>query len=396
VNFELAAFATNSDVVPPFRAVASHLLSAGQVERKRIRRWFSIANVTEILMTRPFQQMGFKVAAGFTRRLGTGLRAGVGVLKLLELESRSGSAKHQWKMQKVVKKVSQGELLAEALSGSDGYFPTLLVQMVQIGESAGRLERTLLMLADFYDHRVQIRRDFLQGIAWPMIQLFAAIMVIGLVIWIQGVLAGPAGPSFDASGLGLSGTSGLLIYFGCVSLIAVAISAVIIAVRMNFMGVHQLVPYAYKLPVAGPAIQTISLSRICWTLSLTLDSGLDAMRSIRMSLASAGSKHYEAGAVRAEQAIRDGATLTGALTAANVFPEEFIHAIEVAEVSGTDAESLERLAAYYDERAKMAMRVLNGVLTGVIWMAVTLLLVFFIIRMGMQIMGVYDEAAAPI
>ena len=347
-------------------------------------------------MAKMFREMTLKKAAGFTRRMGMGLRSGIGILKLLEIESRAGSEKHRWRVQHVAKRISDGETFTKALALEDGYFPPLVVQMVHIGESSGRIERTLLMLADHMDHRLQVRRAFLQGISWPLIQLFAAVLIIGLVIWIQGVLAPPSGPAFDASGLGLSGTNGLMIYSGVVLLITAVIVGIILAIRGNVLGVHRLIPYSYRLPSVGPALQTISLSRICWTLSLTLDSGLDPIRSVRMSLNSAGSEHYKAGADRAEQAIIDGATMTGALTAAKVFPDEFLHAMEVAEVSGTDAESLEKLAAYYDERAKMAMKVLSGVMTGVIWLGVTLMLVFVIMRMALKIFGIYDDALKEI
>jgi type II secretory pathway component PulF len=311
---------------------------------------------------------------------------------MLESETKMGSPQHRFQIGNIHKRVTKGELLTKSLELSDGYIPPLMRQMFHIGESTGNLERTLLMLADHYDHRLETRRTFLKGISSPLLQLVAAILVIGLVIWIQGILAGPGGPTFDASGLGLSGNRGLLIYFGTVFSIGLVIGGVVLAVRENVGGVHRLIPYAYRLPIIGSAIQTISLSRICWTLSLTLGAGLDAIRSIRMSLASAGSNHYVAGADRAETAIRNGATLTGALTAADVFPHDFLQTMEAAELSGTDAESLEHLAADYDQRAKIAIRVITGAMAGTIWLGVLLFIAFMIVRMFMNYINLLSSA----
>ncbi len=202
-------------------------------------------------MSSLFRGIGLSAIAGLSRRLGTGLHAGVGVLKLVDTEASYGSTKHKWRMSQVGKALRNGEPFAKALAAAQGYFPTLFIQMVHVGETSGRLERTLLMLAEHYEHRIKMRRLLLTGLAWPMIQLIGAIMVIGLVIWIQGVLAGPSGPSFDASGVGLSGTSGLVIYFGVVFSVAAIVIAAIVAVRENFMNVHRLIPYSYGCQCLG-------------------------------------------------------------------------------------------------------------------------------------------------
>ncbi len=344
-------------------------------------------------MAKFLRQMSLSAAASFARRLGTGLHSGVGIMRLLEVEMKYGSQKHQFRVGQVYQKVKKGESLSNAMLAAEGYFPQLLVQMIHVGETTGRLERTILEVARLLEHRIKLRRIFIGGILWPMIQLTLGILVVGGLIWLQGILAPTAsGPAFDALGLGLYGNRGAAIYFSFVGCVAVLIGTVIYAVVTNAFGLSRLIPYAYKIPVVGPALQTISLSRICWTLSLTLDAGLDVIRSVRLALASAGSAHYEAGGERAEQAIRNGASLTGAFAAADVFPREFLEAMETAELSGTDAESLSRLASNYDDRAKMALGVLVGVSTAAIWVMVAGLLVFVIMRIALQYIGMLNSA----
>ena len=118
--------------------------------------------------------MSLKLAAAFCRRIGIGFRAGVGIVKLLESEQKFGNTRHRELMGEVAAKVSDGTPLAKAMIEQGKYFPPMLIQMVHIGEATGRLERTLLELADHYDHRLQMRRDFLSAITWPLIQLVAA------------------------------------------------------------------------------------------------------------------------------------------------------------------------------------------------------------------------------
>src|SRR5690606_24245652 len=108
---------------------------------------------------------------------------------------------------------------------------------------------------------VKLRRDFLRRIAWPMLQLFLAINVIGLLIYLLGVLTPPTGGEmFDPTGFGLRGASGVAKYYGYVLLIAAIIGGAIVAFHKNFAGIHNLIPLLYRIPVAGAALQTITLS----------------------------------------------------------------------------------------------------------------------------------------
>lgn len=330
------------------------------------------------------KRMGLSAAAGFCRRMETGFRAGVDLLKLCERESQHGSKLHREAMQSVTAQLRDGTPMARAMIDvpNPKYFMPLMIQMVHIGETTGRLERTLKELADHYEHRIAMRRMFLQGIAWPTLQLVGGIMVIGLSILITQML----GSDFNAVGVTMPQ------YIMLVTLFFGTIAAIVAAIKLNAFGCHRLFALIYRVPKAGEALQTIALSRICWTLSLALDSGMDAMRSVKMALQSTQNDHFASQAETAVATIKAGGTLTESFASTGVFPSEFLHFVEVAELSGTDAESLGNLANIYDQRAKTATRVLVGVLTGVIWASVVILLVAIILKMAMSVMGVYDDA----
>lgn len=340
-----------------------------------------------------FQRMGLANAANFCRRLGTGFRAGADLVTLLRAESGHGPARQRDAMRQVAEQVAGGDQLGDAMEMRRKFFPRLLISMTRVGEATGRLERTLLTLADHYDHQLQLRRAFLTSIAWPVLQFVMAIGVLSLLIWILGVLSPPTGGEMtDILGFGLRGTRGVLIFWGYLALIFSVFAAVVAAFRYNLGGVQNLIPLLYRVPVAGPALQTITLSRLAWTLSLALDAGLDPIRSISLALDSTDSDYYRSGAEDAEAAIRRGATLAGALQATDLFPDDFLTRIEIGELSGTDAEAIDQLAREYDERAKLAMKTLAGLASTVIWVSVIVMLIFLIFRMLFNVMGMYDRA----
>lgn len=330
----------------------------------------------------------------FSRRVGTAFRAGVDIVSLCRAEARHGSGRHQQVMSEVADAVANGSALADAMQQAGGnYFPRLLLSMVHVGEQTGRLEQTLLQMAEHYRNQLSLRRLFLLGIAWPAVQLIAAVFVIGLLIWLIGTLQ-PAGGGemFDPTGFGLRGTGGVVVYFAWVALIFGALALVYVAVRNNWFNLHAAVPLSYLIPKVGPAIQTITLARFCWTLSLALDSGLDPMRSVSLALDSTGSDYYRGESKTAATAIQEGRTLGEALARTQLFPSDFLNSLEVAEISGTDAESLASLAAAYEERAKIAVRTLTGLATAAIWVLVAVALVTMILRMAFRLFGAMREA----
>ncbi len=325
------------------------------------------------------------------------MRAGMELLRFLEMESRQGSPRQRSAMMRLHDGAKDGELLSFLMETQKPFFPPLLVAMTRVGEATGRMDRTLLALADHYDHRVAMRRSFVQSIAWPGLQLLGGILVISLLIYLLGVLT-PAGGGemFDPLGFGLKGGSGVLVFWAYIAAIIGVIVAVIWAYQRNLGGVQNIIPLVYMIPVAGPAIQTIAIARFAWTLSLCLDSGLDPIQSIRLALDSTDNDFYRSAADGTEASIRSGMSLAETLRHTSLFPEDFVTSVDVAEMSGTDAESIDTLAKEYDTRAKIAIKTLAGVATGLIWLTVIGALIFLILRMAMNISGVYSEALKPI
>src|SRR5262249_41882512 len=79
--------------------------------------------------------------------------------------------------------VGHGDSLTHALLGSRQLFPPLFLEMVEVGEQTGTLGRVFHRLSDHYRHQVQLQRSFVKAITWPMLELAAAIFIIGGGSW---------------------------------------------------------------------------------------------------------------------------------------------------------------------------------------------------------------------
>jgi type II secretory pathway component PulF len=325
--------------------------------------------------------------------MALGLRSDVSILKVLETEARQGSARHREVMSTVLQMTRQGESLAKAFEAVAPYFPRLLIQMVAAGETSGGIDRILEFMSRYYQELRLARRQFLAQITWPLIQLGLAIAVLCLMIALRGFLSrGPAEYQYDSLGLGLSGGRGVAIFLSWILVAVLLIGGAMIAIGKNWMNCHRyLIPLVLPIPVIGSVFSNAAMARMSMTLSMLLNAGVDALRSVRESFLSTGNDYYIQGMDIALQNVQRGQSLATSLSEAKVFPEEFIHGVEVGELSGNETESLEYLAAEYGRRAKTSLTQLSVLVSTGIWIMIAAMIIFFIIRMTMQYVNMLNS-----
>ncbi|QDT07623.1 Putative type II secretion system protein F [Rubripirellula lacrimiformis] len=343
------------------------------------------------------KRLKLTTASKFCHRFGTGLKAGADMIRLLESEASHGAPNERQAMRLLAEGARRGDHLSSVMDQNSAYFPRLMAAMTRVGEATGRLERTLLALSEHFQRQISTRRMFISSITLPGLQLVGGIVVLSLLIYLMGILTPAGGGQMtDILGFGLRGGSGVLWFWLYVSIFFGTVGGFTWAFFNNVGGIQNLAPLIYLIPKIGPSIQTITISRFCWTMALSLDAGLDPLRAIPLALDSTDSDYYRSAADDAETAIRGGSTLAGALAATDLFPEDFIARVDIAEHSGTDAESMDYLAKEYDERARSAVKFLAGTATVIIRVAIILFFVFLIFRIAQTYLGALSGAMEPI
>jgi type IV pilus assembly protein PilC len=263
-------------------------------------------------------------------------------------------------MLRISDELIRGRSLSEALKVTGSYFPPLLHEMVGVGEQTGNLAEVLVSLADHYDHQVQMRRAFLSSITWPLFQLGAALTIIGLLIWIMGFLPrGLDGKQVDILGWGLVGESGLVIYVCFLGTLAGAGFWVFQAMRRGVLWTRPLQRLLLKVPVLGRFLEILALSRLAWTMHLTLNTSMSLRASLPLCLRSTHNAQYIDAAGQIVDDAVAGRSLYEAFAASAVFPGDFLDALDVGERSGRLPESMGHLAEQYRDQAKRMMHMLT-------------------------------------
>jgi type IV pilus assembly protein PilC len=124
-----------------------------------------------------------KVAvAKFTRTMSTMLSSGVAILESLDIVARtSGNKTIENAIYKVRSGIAEGRTMADPLIES-GVFPSMVCQMIAVGESTGALDTMLEKIADFYDEEVDQAVTNLTAMIEPIMMVFLGVTIGGLVI----------------------------------------------------------------------------------------------------------------------------------------------------------------------------------------------------------------------
>jgi type IV pilus assembly protein PilC len=187
-------------------------------------------------------------------------------------------------------------------------------------------------------------------------------------------------------GLGLVGPRGLAIYVLIVAVLAVVIGAPVFAVARGRVS-PEAMRLAMRAPWIGGWLQTMALERLAWSLAMALESGADARRSIRLALRSTQNPYYTSHLDAVDRVIMNGGEFHEALRGTGAFPDDFLDVLQTAELAGTHSESLARLSAEYQERAKATSRAIAVATTFLLIGLVILLLVVLIFKVAMIYFG---------
>jgi type IV pilus assembly protein PilC len=158
-----------------------------------VRKWIATENGRRIwdkMMLKPpiFGELFHKVAlARVTNTLGSLISSGVPILEALDISAETaGNVTIGNVLLEAKAGVREGRPLADPLREHENVIPTLMVQMIEVGEQTGELDGMLKKVAGFYDQEVEVTVNNLTALLEPLLTVVmgigVGIMVISLYL----------------------------------------------------------------------------------------------------------------------------------------------------------------------------------------------------------------------
>ncbi|MCI0464273.1 MAG: type II secretion system F family protein [Gemmataceae bacterium] len=316
--------------------------------------------------------------AELCRVLRHNLGAGLTLRDVFRQQAQRGPAVVRPVAERIRGRLEHGDSFQAALADEAIVFPPLFLAMASVGEETGHLPEVFEELENYYTLQARLRREFWTRSFLSLVQIVAAIFVIGVMLLVLGLVGGGQGPSVLGVRGWAAGVVFLALGLGMLALLLLVPRILARAVQ-NRAGSDALL---LRLPGLGPCLEALALGRFALALRLTLDSALPVGKALRLSLQATGNAAFIARTDEVVTAVKRGDDLTLALSAARIFPEQFLHMVAVGEEGGRIPELMRHQAAYYHEEAGRRMKVLTRGLSFAVWLAYAAFLVIAIFQLA--------------
>ena len=252
--------------------------------------------------------------------------------------------------------------------------------------------KVLDRLAEYYQQMADFRSLFKSSILWPLVQLCLAVVIIGLLIYLPAVLL-PGNPErHDLLGIGLVGARGLNIYIAILAAVCATVAVVFFLAKSGRLSF--LVDWAAYVPKFGRTLMVFAEARFVQTLSLAIDSGVNASAAVDLAFRSAGTRRFVTKAAGAKQAIEAGRDMHSVLGETGLFQDETLEVVELGEASGRLAETLDKHFRYLKSQVKSSMATLTYLASALIWIIIAAILIVIIFRVFSIYVNNMGDAAA--
>jgi len=327
-----------------------------------------------------------------TRQIATLLSSGLPLMEalsaLVEQEEKAGL---KAALSSVRDAVRQGSSLAEGLRLNPRVFSPLYVNMVAAGEASGTLEGTLARLADFLDEQAQFRGKLGSALVYP-----AFMTVIGmatLIFIFTFVMPRVTGMFEDMKQqlplitLVLLGIVHFLSAFWWLLLLLLAGAGYYLRKYIaTAAGRERLDTLLLRLPVVGPLVKMIAVSRFARTLGTLLEGGVSTLAALDIVQSVIGNTVLADAVRKARENVREGESIADPLRRSGLFPPMVVQMVAVGEKSGELEKMLLKVAESFDRMVDVRINRLMALLQPVIIVVMAGVVGFVVIAVMLPLM----------
>lgn len=311
-----------------------------------------------------------KVLTTFTRQLATLVDAGLPLLRgmrVLEKQERNPTLKRI--IGELSEAVEGGSTFSEALAQHPKVFNRLYVNMVKAGELGGVLEIVLNRLAEFQEKAQKIKGKVIAAMFYPVAVLKVAVAIMGILVIVvipkfkevfAGLGEGRPLPAFTQFVMAISDT--VRNHMGMTSLvIGVVVALFLLFIKTKF---GRLVwdKFLLKMPVLGPVVSKVAISRFTRTLGTLVSSGVPILQALNIVRETSGNVVIANAVTAVHESVKEGETITAPLEASGVFPPMVISMVDVGEQTGALPEMMMKIADNFDDEVDNAVAAMTSLL----------------------------------
>ena len=307
----------------------------------------------------------------FTRQLSTMVDAGISLVQALTALYDQCDPKRQRALREVISdvttRVQGGETFHESIAKHPRVFDRLFVSMVKAGEHGGMLAEILDRLAGFLEASARLRKKIKSAMTYPTVVICIAmcitIFLIVKVVPIFGEIFADFGADLPAPTQFLIDLSNFMRsqWYFLIAIIGGAIFGARTFLRSN-SGRQVWDKWKLKLPVFGPLMHKICMSRFSRTFAQLIRSGVPILEVLDIVAGASGNHVVETSIKGVGEDVEKGDNLSVALSKKPIFPPMMLRMVAAGEATGKIDTMLEKMADFWDEEVEAMLDALTSLI----------------------------------
>ena len=347
---------------------------------------------------RPASRRGVKVGEAdlvlFTRQLATMVDAGLPLLTALTALYEQSDPRKQAGLKLIVgeimARVQQGDTFTEAISKHPKIFSRLYISMVKAGETGGMLAEILDRLAGFLESAARLTKQVKSAMTYPLSVICIAFgITVFLLVKVVPAFAG----IFSSFGKALPAPTQFLIDVS--NAIRSNSIPIILVMGASVYGIRHFLAtragtelwdrYKLKLPVMGPLVHKICMSRFARTFAQLIRSGVPILEVMAIVGETSGNTMVEKAIKGVADEVEKGDGLAASMTRQPIFPPIMLRMVSAGEATGKIDAMLEKMADFWDEEIEAMLDALTSLIEP-----------FLIVFLGVVVGGIVIAMFLPI
>jgi type IV pilus assembly protein PilC len=341
-----------------------------------------------------------RVLCTFTRQLATLVDAGLPLLRglrVLEKQERHPLLKRI--IADLAVSIEGGSTFSEGLAQHPKIFNRLFVNMVKAGELGGVLEVVLNRLSEFMEKAQKIKGKVISAMFYPVAVMVVAVAILGILmvyvvpkfkaIFVDLLGPGQELPDFTRFVLGISDTIANHFVITLGGLVALFI---LFQVFIRTKAGRKIFDrFKLNMPVLGPVIKKVAISRFTRTLGTLVSSGVPILQALTIVKETSGNVVVADAVNAVHESVKEGETITAPLEASGVFPPMVISMVDVGEQTGALPEMLMKIADNYDDEVDNAVAAMTSLLEPIMIVFLAVIVGSIVIALFLPLITLIDK-----
>lgn len=337
--------------------------------------------------------------ADFARQLGTLTKAGVTLVKALEIIAHDESIDSYQRdiFLKLRDRIVQGVPLSVAMEELDPTFPPLFVFMMRATETTGNIDETALRMAKHYTDESELEQQVKSSLTYPKILSVLIVIVVAILFGyvlpqFEDLFAEM--PSLPLPTIILMAISNFVATKWYIILIVVALAVIFGKIIIRIPSVRYQIDKFKIMGRWGKLTKVIYSARFARTLSSLYEGGIPVYNCVEIAKSTIGNSYIEAQFDEVLKNVSGGSSVSESLRDVKGFVQKLPASIKVGEETGQLGPMLASVANDLDFYSRQALVKLTSYIEPVMIVIMAVIVGFVIIAVILPIYNSYSTIGA--